>query len=180
MPYCVVFFLQAWPVQHYLGFTSFPLGRLVPFGEMTRRFIAQYLANKKEAKGVDCLFQFRKKDGESIKDYLERFRKESSQLEKCDEAVLIASFKNGLPKEHYLFRSLVKGQPKTIHEMLQRVRKYLLLEEVVGAPSLERKVKKNEKSQGTDNQIFKKARFERKVMPAQVSNQEFNHRDHNW
>ena len=88
--------------------------------------------------------------------------------------------KNGLPNEYNLFRSLVKGQPKTIHEMLQRVRKYLLLEEVVGAPSLERKVKKNEKSQGTDNQIFKKARFERKVMPAQVSNQEFNRRDRNW
>ena len=82
---------------------------------------------------------FEKKDGEGIKDYLERLRKESSQLEKCDEAVLIASFKNGLSNEHDLFRSLVKGQPKTIHKMLQRVQKYMLLEEVVGAPFLERK-----------------------------------------
>ena len=63
---------------------------------------------------------------------MKRFYKCVLQIIRSDETIMVFTFKQGLRKGDNLLKALVKSQPKTLHEMFQKVNKYLNLKEVMG------------------------------------------------
>ncbi|XP_020424526.1 uncharacterized protein LOC109950370 [Prunus persica] len=81
------------------------------FTQLCEMFISQYICNQKRRKDVTILFSTKQSTGESLKDYLRRFTKEMSTLEKCNSHTASLAFLEGVIPRTKMDRSVVKTPP---------------------------------------------------------------------
>ncbi|CAL8155205.1 unnamed protein product [Prunus armeniaca] len=77
-------------------------------------------------KNPDHLFNLQKKDDESLRDYIKRFKAERANIIGCDDRIASSAFKRGLPIECELYRELTISPCQTLVEVFATAKRYAL------------------------------------------------------
>ncbi|XP_068466261.1 uncharacterized protein [Phaseolus vulgaris] len=101
-------------------FASLPTGHITTFQQFSKMFVEQYIVNKAPLLVSYDLFDVRQYQGESMKDFLNRFGAYIIRLPGKDEDMFVHAFKKGvLPR---LFsESLIRSHPATYAKIRRRV-----------------------------------------------------------
>ena len=69
------------------------------------------------------------REGETLKAYSDRYWEIYNELDENHDNVAISTFKNGLPTEHDLRKSLTGEPVAKVHQLMDRINKYKRVEE---------------------------------------------------
>ena len=111
-------------------FVSLPTGHITTFQQFSKMFVEQYIVNKAPPLVSYDLFDVRQYQGESLKEYLNRFGAQIVPLSGKDEDMFIHAFKMGvLPRP--FSESLIRSHPATFAEIQRRVVAHIAAEREV-------------------------------------------------
>ncbi|KAI8546919.1 hypothetical protein RHMOL_Rhmol07G0156700 [Rhododendron molle] len=119
------------PDTAMLWYTQLKPGSISSFGELERSFTARFVASNRRPKTVEALTDLRRKVGESLKDYFERFYNVYNLVESCDQKIAATSFKRGLDRNSDLSKELMLQPPNDMSDLMQTVARYIELEEYI-------------------------------------------------
>ncbi|CAL9005927.1 unnamed protein product [Prunus brigantina] len=107
-------------------FHSLPSGSINSFKELAHIFTKEYTSYRTIKKNPDHLFNLQKKDDESLRDYIKRFKTERANIIGCDDRIASSAFKRGLPIECELYRELTISPCQTLVEVFATAERYAL------------------------------------------------------
>jgi len=82
-------------------FTGLPDGHITSFAQFAKLFREQFHTNWVKPPVLYDLFSVRQREGESLKNYLNRFWAYIVKLRTHDENVMVSSFEQGSLLDHY-------------------------------------------------------------------------------
>ena len=97
-------------------FVSLPTGHIITFQQFSMMFVEQYIVNKAPPLVSYDLFDVRQYQGESLKDFLNRFRAQIVRLPGKDEEMFVHAFKKGIFPGPFS-ESLIRCHPATFAEI---------------------------------------------------------------
>jgi len=100
-------------------FVSLPDGHITTFDQFATLFREQYLVNKAPTRLYYDVFDIKQYQGESMKDYLNRFGVQVVRLKHTDEAMTVHAFIKGMLPGPFS-ESLLRFYPKTFTEIKHR------------------------------------------------------------
>ncbi|XP_068475054.1 uncharacterized protein [Phaseolus vulgaris] len=100
-------------------FISLPDRHITSFDQFATLFREQYLVNKAPARLSYDVFDVKQYQGESMKDYLNRFEIQVVRLKPIDEAIIVPAFVKGMLPGPFS-KSLLRVYPKTFTEIRRR------------------------------------------------------------
>ena len=68
-------------------------------------------------------------EGETLKEYLDRYWEMYNELDENHDDVAISTFKSSLPTEHGLRKSLIDKPVANVYQLMDRIDKYKRVEE---------------------------------------------------
>ncbi|XP_034203670.1 uncharacterized protein LOC117618172 [Prunus dulcis] len=107
-------------------FHTLPSGSISSFKELAYVFIKEYTSYRTIKKNPDHLFNLQKKDDESLRDYIKRFKAETANIIGCDDRIASSAFKRGLPIECEMYRELTISPCQTLVEVFATAEPYAL------------------------------------------------------
>ncbi|XP_068503756.1 uncharacterized protein [Phaseolus vulgaris] len=108
-------------------FVSLPDGHITSLQQFSKLFMEQYIVNRAPLVVSYDLFDVRKNQGESLRDYLSRFGAQVVKLPSKDEDMLVHAFKKGVLPGPFN-ESLIRNHPSTFAEIRHRVVAYIVAE----------------------------------------------------
>ncbi|VFQ63982.1 unnamed protein product [Cuscuta campestris] len=130
-----------------------PAGSVRTWDELGLRFLEHFAGNCRPKKHFTHLASVRQKHGESLKNFLIRWRKESREVERTDDKSRLAMFTAAL-QDGLLHTDLTTHPPDTFEEAMVRAGRYVTLEE--------RKEEKKEKTPKEEEKSGTKKPFKNK------------------
>ncbi|VFQ65598.1 unnamed protein product [Cuscuta campestris] len=130
-----------------------PAGSIQTWDESGLRFLEHFVGNSRPKKHFTHLASVRQKHGESLKNFIVRWRKESREVEGTDDKSRLAMFTAAL-KDGLLHTNLTTHPPDTFEEAMVRAGRYVTLEE--------RKEEKKEKTPKEEEKVGNKKPFKNK------------------
>ncbi|VFQ89217.1 unnamed protein product [Cuscuta campestris] len=130
-----------------------PAGSIRTWDELGLRFLEHFAGNCRPKKHFTHLASVRQKHGESLKNFLIRWRKESREVEGTDDKSRLAMFTAAL-QDGLLHTDLTTHPPDTFEEAMVRAVRYVTLEE--------RKEEKKEKTPKEEEKTGNKKPFKNK------------------
>ncbi|VFQ76023.1 unnamed protein product [Cuscuta campestris] len=130
-----------------------PAGSIRTWDELGLRFLEHFAGNCRPKKHFTHLASVRQKHGESLKNFLIRWRKESREVEGTDDKSRLAMFTAAL-QDGLLHTDLTTHPPDTFDEAMVRAGQYVTLEE--------RKEEKKEKTPKEEEKTGNKKPFKNK------------------
>ncbi|VFQ73798.1 unnamed protein product [Cuscuta campestris] len=130
-----------------------PAGSIRTWDELGLRFLEHFAGNCRPKKHFTHLASVRQKHGESLKNFLIRWRKESREVEGTDDKSRLAMFTAAL-QDGLLHTDLTTHPPDTFEEAMVRAGRYVTLEE--------RKEEKKEKTPKEEEKTGNKKPFKNK------------------
>jgi len=100
-------------------FISLPDGHVTSFLQLSKLFREQYIANWAPPPISYDLFDVRQYQGESLKEFLNRFGAQVVRLNTKDETIMVHAFRKGIVPGPFS-ESLIKNRPKTFDEIRRR------------------------------------------------------------
>jgi len=100
-------------------FISLPDGHITSFDQFSTLFREQYLVNKAPTRLSYDVFDVKQYQGESMKDYLNRFAIQVVRLKPTDEAMIVHAFVKGMLPGSFS-ESLLRVYPRTFTEIQRR------------------------------------------------------------
>jgi len=97
-------------------FVSLPTGHITNFQQFSKLFVDQYIVNKAPPRVSYDLFDVRQYQGESLRDYLNRFGAQMVRSPAKDEEMLVYAFKRGVLPGPFC-EALIRGHPATFAEV---------------------------------------------------------------
>jgi len=97
-------------------FISLPDGHVTSFAQLSKLFREQYIANQAPPPISYDLFYVRQYQGESMKEFLNRFRAQVVRLNTKDETMMVHVFRKGIVPGPFI-ESLIRNRPKTFDEI---------------------------------------------------------------
>uniref|UniRef100_A0A2N9G7V6 Uncharacterized protein n=1 Tax=Fagus sylvatica TaxID=28930 RepID=A0A2N9G7V6_FAGSY len=101
----------------------------VPKKKMAEVFVGRFITNSRRSRGLDTLMVIRLGTNESLKDYSARFWETYNDIDACAEDTALQAFKLGLPPSTGLRQSLTKRPPTTLKKLMDRVERFVRVEE---------------------------------------------------
>ena len=99
------------------------------YKQLTQAFGSHFVTNSKAPRPLSALLSLSMSDGETLKAYSGRYWEMYNEMDGNFVDVAINTFKNNLPAEHGLRKSLT-GKPATnVSQLMDRIDKYKLVEE---------------------------------------------------
>ena len=99
------------------------------YRKLTQAFGSHFVTNSRSPQPLSTLLSLSMRDGETLKTYLGRYWEMYKEMDSNFDDVTINTFKNSLPTEHGLKKSLT-GKPATsVHQLIDRIDKYKRVEE---------------------------------------------------
>ncbi|VFQ74289.1 unnamed protein product [Cuscuta campestris] len=129
---------------------NIPAGSIRTWDELGLRFLEHFAGNCRPKKHFTHLASVRQKHGESLKNFLIRWRKESREVEGTDDKSRLAMFTAAL-QDGLLHTDLTTHPPDTFEEEMVRAGRYVTLEE--------RKEEKKEKTPKEEEKAGNKKPF---------------------
>jgi len=105
-------------------FISLLDGHVTSFPQLTKLFKAQYIANRAPPSISYDLFDIRQYLGESLKEFLHRFKAQVVRLNLKDETMIMHAFRKGIVPGPFS-ESLIRNRPKTFTEIRRRAVAYI-------------------------------------------------------
>ncbi|XP_012845949.1 PREDICTED: uncharacterized protein LOC105965950 [Erythranthe guttata] len=114
--------------QAQVWFNGLPGGSLDNLDQLATHFLNHDSRNKKYAKTGSYLFKVIQRDGEPLRDYIQRFVKAVHEVRHVTHKMLAGILQQNL--KHVRFRESIAGRPpKTLEELLNHTEKYVRIEE---------------------------------------------------
>ncbi|KAM2975877.1 hypothetical protein FF1_001987 [Malus domestica] len=110
-------------------FHTLPSQSIWSFNKLSFVFTKEYSSNRSIKMTSDHLFSIVKDHWETIGDYVKRFKAEKAKIIGCNEDIVTATFRNGLPTEHPLFEKLIMGKELTLAASYALAEKHALWDE---------------------------------------------------
>ncbi|XP_068498252.1 uncharacterized protein [Phaseolus vulgaris] len=111
-------------------FVSLPTGHITTFQQFPKMFVEQYIVNKAPPLVSYDLFDVRQYQGESLKDFLNRFGARIVCLTGKDEDMFVHAFKKGVLPGPFS-ESLIRSHPATFPEIRRRAVTHIAAESEV-------------------------------------------------
>ncbi|VFQ90188.1 unnamed protein product [Cuscuta campestris] len=140
-------------INSYVQVNHIPAGSIRTWDELGLRFLEHFAGNCRPKKHFTHLASVRQKHGESLKNFLVRWRKESREVEGTDDKSRLAMFTAAL-QDGLLHTDLTTHPPDTFEEAMVRAGRYVTLEE--------RKEEKKEKTPKEEEKVGNKKPFKNK------------------
>ena len=110
-------------------FDSLKADSINSFKELNQAFGSHFITNSKVPRPLSSLLSLSMREGETLKTYSDRYWEMYNEMDGNFEDVAISTFKNGLPTEHGLRKSLT-GKPVTnLRQLMDCIDKYKRVEE---------------------------------------------------
>ena len=94
------------------------------YRQLTQAFGSHFVTNSRAPRPLNALLSLSRYDGETLKAYSNRYWEMYNEMDGNFDDVDINTFKNSLPTEHDLRKSLI-GKPATsVHQLMDRIDKY--------------------------------------------------------
>ncbi|XP_068486741.1 uncharacterized protein [Phaseolus vulgaris] len=111
-------------------FVSLPTGHVSTFQQFSKMFVEQYIVNKALSLVSYDLFGVRQYQGESLKDFLNRFGAQIVRLPGKDEEMFVHAFKKGVLPGPFN-ESLIRSHPASFAEIRRRAVAHIAAESEV-------------------------------------------------
>ncbi|XP_012853817.1 PREDICTED: uncharacterized protein LOC105973342 [Erythranthe guttata] len=119
-------------------FNSLPTGSIEARSQPTDRFTHHFAINKEYAKTPTYLFTVTQREGETLRNYIERFVEATHEVPNMGGSMLSGIIQQNLKQGR--FKESIVGRPPTIlEELLSRAEKYVRIEEASALPLPKRK-----------------------------------------
>ncbi|XP_028093907.1 uncharacterized protein LOC114294000 [Camellia sinensis] len=106
-------------------------------------FEDKFVTNKLQPLRVDSLMALKIGEGESLRAYAKRCYELFNRIPGCNPKLAVVSFKNGLEDDCVLWKSLAKTLPKSMEELMARIKKYARVEEKTSGTKAPKQEKRN-------------------------------------
>ena len=94
------------------------------YRQLTQAFGSRFVTNSRAPQPLSALLSLSMHDGETLKAYSDRYWEIYNEMDDNFDDVAISTFKNSLPAEHGLRKSLT-GKPATsVCQLMDRIDKY--------------------------------------------------------
>jgi len=100
-------------------FISLPEGHVTSFAQLSQLFREQYIANRAPPPNSYNLFDIREYQGETVKEFVNRFGAQVVKVATKDETMMVHAFRKGICLGPFS-ESLIKSRPKTFAEIRRR------------------------------------------------------------
>ncbi|XP_023884267.1 uncharacterized protein LOC111996512 [Quercus suber] len=105
-------------------FNSLKMNSIGSYKQLTQAFGSRFVTNSRAPWPLNALLSLSMHDGETLKAYLDRYWEMYNEMYGDFDDVTISTFKNSLPAEHSLKKSLT-GKPTTsVRQLMDRIDKY--------------------------------------------------------
>ncbi|XP_065624581.1 uncharacterized protein LOC112008184 [Quercus suber] len=113
-------------------FTKLPTSSIDTFEQLSNAFLRHFTGGQRPKRIADHLLTVRQGEKETLRSYVQRFTRETLEVDEADDMVQLTTFKAGL-RSRDLVSSLAKNPPKTMAEMLLKAQKYMNAEDALAA-----------------------------------------------
>ena len=94
------------------------------YRQLAQAFRSRFVTNIRAPRPLSALLSLSMHDGETLKAYLDRYWETYNKMEDNFDDVTVITFKNSLPTEHGLRKSLT-GKPATsVRQLINQIGKY--------------------------------------------------------
>ena len=124
---CKVFPSSLGPVA-IRWFDGLDEGSIGFFQELTGAFGARFVTCSRVPHPLDSLLSMVMREGETLKNYSNRYWEMFNEIDGDFEDVAIRTFKVDLPTEHKLRKSLTKKPTQSTRQLMDRINKYKRVE----------------------------------------------------
>jgi hypothetical protein len=114
-------------------FRKLPLGSIMSFEDLGRKFITQFLVGCKRKKPSSQLMAMRQKGDESLKDYVIRFNQAKLMVDNPTEEMVYAALYQGLRVEGPLMSEIAFNHLENLADLMDVIEKYVNQEEILAA-----------------------------------------------
>ncbi|XP_012828237.1 PREDICTED: uncharacterized protein LOC105949470 [Erythranthe guttata] len=119
-------------------FNSLPTGSIEALSQLTDRFTHHFAMNKEYAKTPAYLFTITQREGETLRNYIQRFVEAAQKVPNVGGSMLAGIIQKNL-KEGRFKESIAGRPPTTLEELLSRTEKHVRIEEASAIPPPKRK-----------------------------------------
>ncbi|XP_022004434.1 uncharacterized protein LOC110901996 [Helianthus annuus] len=127
---CCLMFMQTLIGSARIWFNDLPARSIRSFDDLSKGFLANFSQQRRYIKDATVIFQIKQRDDESIREFIERYKKEGLTYVGADEKMRVVGFVNAITSK-YLTRDFNKSLPKTLEEALERAKAHIRGEEAV-------------------------------------------------
>ncbi|XP_068492111.1 uncharacterized protein [Phaseolus vulgaris] len=108
-------------------FISLPDGHVTSFAQLSKLFREQYIANRAPPPNSYDLFDVRQYQGETLKEFVNRFGAQVVRVNTIDEPMIVHVFRKGICPGPFT-ESLIRSRPKTFAEIRRHVVAHIVAE----------------------------------------------------
>ena len=108
-------------------FISLPDGHITSFPQLSRLFREKYLANRAPPPVSYDLFDVKQYQGETLKEYINRFGAQVVKVGTTEEAMIVYAFRKGVCHGPFC-ESIIRNRPKTFAEIRHRAVEHIASE----------------------------------------------------
>ena len=94
------------------------------YRQLTQAFGSRFVTNSKAPRPLSALLLLSMHDGKTLKAYSDRYWETYNEMDDNFGDVAISTFKNSLPVEHGLRKSLTSKPATSIRQLMDRIDKY--------------------------------------------------------
>ncbi|KAI0501150.1 hypothetical protein KFK09_016093 [Dendrobium nobile] len=127
---------QVFPVtlkgQARTWFYALPSRTIPSFIKLAKLFVEQFVANRRIAKNSSHLSGIRQNEGESLKEYFQRFSTEARQIPEVDPELLRGVFLRGLRPGPF-YSALMRDTVHSYADLIHRVEAQISADEAINA-----------------------------------------------
>ena len=120
---CKVFPSSLGPIE-MRWFDEIEEGLISSYKELTRAFGARFVTCSWVPKPLDSLLSMAMREGETLKNYFDKYWELYKEIFGDFEDVVIRTFKVGLPTQSDLWKSLTMKPPRNMHKLMDHIEEH--------------------------------------------------------